>query len=149
MFSLAQKTALVTGAGSGIGQAIAQLFAQQGAFVWVVERDALAGRNTVDSIKVAGGQADLAELDVSDPAALEGAIMQVGQIRSQPRSRSPTSAAWIMRSSASSLRTRHARATSIGRMRTRLRVGHARSALASAVTVGSAKPRSARTFAPA
>ena len=70
MFSLAQKTALVTGAGSGIGQAIARLFAQQGAFVWVVERDAPAGRNTVETIKAAGGQADLAELDVSDPAAV-------------------------------------------------------------------------------
>lgn len=70
MFSLAQKTALVTGAGSGIGQAIARLFAQQGAFVWVVERDAPAGRNTVEAIKATGGQADLAELDVSDPAAV-------------------------------------------------------------------------------
>ena len=70
MFSLAQKTALVTGAGSGIGQAIARLFAQQGAFVWVVERDAPAGRNTVEAIKATGGQADLAELDVSDPTAV-------------------------------------------------------------------------------
>ncbi len=70
MFSLAQKTALVTGAGSGIGQAIARLFAQQGAFMWVVERDAPAGRSTVEAIKAAGGQADLAELDVSDPAAV-------------------------------------------------------------------------------
>ena len=35
MFSLQEKVSLVTGAGSGIGQAIAQLFAQQGAFVWV------------------------------------------------------------------------------------------------------------------
>jgi NAD(P)-dependent dehydrogenase (short-subunit alcohol dehydrogenase family) len=70
MFSLAQKIALVTGAGSGIGQAIARLFAKQGAFVWVVDRDALAGRNTVDSIRAGGGQADLAEVDVSDPAAV-------------------------------------------------------------------------------
>ena len=71
MFSLAQKTALVTGAGSGIGQAIARLFGKQGAFVWVVDRDALAGRNTVDSIKVVGGQADLAVVDVSDPVAVQ------------------------------------------------------------------------------
>jgi len=70
MFSLAQKTALVTGAGSGIGQAIAGLFAQQGAFVWVVDRDARAGRATVDAIRAAGGSADFAELDVSDPAAV-------------------------------------------------------------------------------
>jgi len=70
MFSLAHKTALVTGSGSGIGQAIARLFAQQGAFVWLVDRDAPAGRNTVDAIKSAGGQADFAELDVSDATAV-------------------------------------------------------------------------------
>lgn len=70
MFSLANKTALVTGAGSGIGQAIAKIFAQQGAKVWVVERDAVAGRGTVEAICAAGGQAELAEVDVSDAAAV-------------------------------------------------------------------------------
>lgn len=69
MFSLTQKTALVTGAGSGIGRAIARLFARQGAFVWIVDRDPLAGRGEVDAIREAGGKADYAELDVSDPAA--------------------------------------------------------------------------------
>jgi 2-keto-3-deoxy-L-fuconate dehydrogenase len=69
MFSLAQKTSLVTGAGSGIGQAIACILARQGASVWVVDRDAVAGRGTVDVIRGAGGQADFAELDVSDPEA--------------------------------------------------------------------------------
>ena len=70
MFSLAQKNALVTGAGSGIGEAIAKVFAQQGATVWVVERDAEAGRHTVDTILAAGGRAELAEVDVSDAAAV-------------------------------------------------------------------------------
>ncbi len=69
MFSLADKIALVTGAGSGIGRAIALLFAQQGAFVWVVDRDLSAGRATVDAIRAASGRADFAELDVSDSAA--------------------------------------------------------------------------------
>lgn len=69
MFSLTDKIALVTGAGSGIGQAIARLLAQQGAFVWVADRDVPAGRGTIDSIRGEGGHADLAEVDVSDPAA--------------------------------------------------------------------------------
>ncbi len=46
MFSLQNKTALVTGAGSGIGAAIAAAFAQAGAKVWVVDRDATTGGKT-------------------------------------------------------------------------------------------------------
>jgi len=71
MFSLAQKNALVTGSGSGIGRAIAQLFARQGAVVWVVDRDAKAGHAAVAEIRAAGGRADYAEADVSDPAAVD------------------------------------------------------------------------------
>jgi len=69
MFRLDQKNALVTGAGSGIGRAIALLFAQAGATVWVADRDPAAGRATVAAIGAAGGRADFAELDVSDAAA--------------------------------------------------------------------------------
>jgi len=69
MFRLDKKSALVTGSGSGIGRAIAELFATSGASVWVVDRDPVAGRATVEAIRADGGRADLAELDVSDPAA--------------------------------------------------------------------------------
>ena len=69
MFNLTSKTALVTGAGSGIGQAVATLFAQQGATVWVVDRDEAAGRAVVATIVSNGGKADFAALDVSDPEA--------------------------------------------------------------------------------
>jgi 2-keto-3-deoxy-L-fuconate dehydrogenase len=70
MFRLDGKTALVTGAGSGIGEAIALCFAGQGAQVWVVDRDAPKAAATVAAIRAAGGQADAAEVDVSDPAAV-------------------------------------------------------------------------------
>ena len=77
MFSLASKTALVTGAGSGIGQAIALLFARQGAMVRIVDRDALAGRGTVDAIRAQGAAAEFAELDVSDPDAVSALAARV------------------------------------------------------------------------
>jgi 2-keto-3-deoxy-L-fuconate dehydrogenase len=65
MFSLQNKTALVTGAGSGIGAAIAATFADAGAKVWVVDRDASAGAKTVEAIRAKGGTAEFAALDVS------------------------------------------------------------------------------------
>ena len=69
MFSLQNKTALITGAGSGIGEAIALVFARAGAHVWVVDRDEPAGRRTVEAIQATGAQADFAALDVTDGAA--------------------------------------------------------------------------------
>lgn len=80
MFSLANKTALVTGAGSGIGQAIAQCFAAQGAHVWVVDRDTAAGEATVATITAAGGSATFASVDVSDEAAVIALRDQVGRL---------------------------------------------------------------------
>ncbi len=69
-FRLDGKNALVTGAGSGIGRAIALLFAAQGASVVVVDRDKEAGRETVDALKAASGRAELAVVDVSDEGAM-------------------------------------------------------------------------------
>ncbi len=69
-FRLDGKNALVTGAGSGIGRAIALLFAAQGATVVVVDRDKEAGRETVDALKAASGRAELAVVDVSDEGAM-------------------------------------------------------------------------------
>jgi 2-keto-3-deoxy-L-fuconate dehydrogenase len=80
MFRLDGKTALVTGAGSGIGEAIALCFAGQGATVWVVDRDEAAATSTVAAIKVAGGKADLACVDVSDPDAVLALAGRVGPL---------------------------------------------------------------------
>lgn len=80
MFSLASKTSVVTGAGSGIGRAIAQLFARQGALVWVVDRDAASAQAVVEGIRAAGGRAEAAEADISDPAAVEALDARVGPL---------------------------------------------------------------------
>ncbi len=65
MFSLKQKNAVITGAGSGIGKSVALLFGQQGARVFVVDINADHGADTVAAIRSAGGQAELIVVDVT------------------------------------------------------------------------------------
>ena len=69
MFSLKNKIALVTGAGSGIGAAIAQVLATDGAFVFVTDRDSTGGEKTVAQIKSARGDAEFLPLDVAQETA--------------------------------------------------------------------------------
>src|SRR5262245_33966052 len=77
MFRLDGKNAIVTGAGSGIGRAIAKTFAAQGARVFVLERDERSGGETVDSIRAAGGSASVVACDVADVASVERAFARV------------------------------------------------------------------------
>lgn len=57
MFSLKNKTAIITGGGSGIGRAISELFAKQGAHVHILELDAVNAKDAVAQIESQGGKA--------------------------------------------------------------------------------------------
>jgi 2-keto-3-deoxy-L-fuconate dehydrogenase len=77
VFDLTGKVAAVTGAGSGIGEAIAQLFARQGAQVAAVDLDESAARRTAARITAEGGQARALGADVSDPSRVQAAFVNV------------------------------------------------------------------------
>jgi NAD(P)-dependent dehydrogenase (short-subunit alcohol dehydrogenase family) len=74
------QKALVTGATSGIGRAIALHLAQQGAEVMVHGRDATRGMETVEAITAAGGRARFIAADLSDLADLQRVIDEAGDV---------------------------------------------------------------------
>ena len=81
MFRLDGKTAVVTGAGSGIGLAIARTFAANGARVFVLERDGDSARAAVEKIRTAGGEAAAVECDVAIASSVDSAFARVDALR--------------------------------------------------------------------
>lgn len=71
---LAGRTALVHGAGGGLGGAIARSLAAEGVRVAVADRDADAARRTVDAIAAAAGTALALPWDLADLAAVDGHV---------------------------------------------------------------------------
>ncbi len=73
---LKNKVALVTGASSGIGRAIALVFAREGAKVVVSDMNDEGGRETVDQITRQGGDAVFIKANVAMPADMEALVAQ-------------------------------------------------------------------------
>src|SRR5262245_16982598 len=77
MFDLSHKAALITGAGSGIGAAVADALARAGAEVFAADINGETARATVHRIREARGRAEAIELDIRDEAACARAASHV------------------------------------------------------------------------
>ena len=79
MFSLHGKIATITGGGSGIGRAIAELFATQGAEIYILELNAATGEETVKSITSKGGKGKAFACNVSDQGQVKQVIAAIAK----------------------------------------------------------------------
>lgn len=80
MFQLNNKTAIVTGGGSGIGKAVALLFAKQGAEVHIVDLNETRGNATIQEIKQANGKAFMHPCDVSIQQKVKEVFNKIGTL---------------------------------------------------------------------
>jgi 2-keto-3-deoxy-L-fuconate dehydrogenase len=77
MFDLNNKIAVITGGGSGIGRAIAELFAHQGASVFILELNKTSAEEAINKITAAGGKAVAMDVDVSDQQQVKNVIADI------------------------------------------------------------------------
>ena len=76
-FSLKNKVAIVTGGGSGIGEAIALTFAKQGSKVHILDFNLEAANKTITNIKASNGQAEAHQCDVSNQQQVDDIIQKI------------------------------------------------------------------------
>jgi len=79
MFSLKNKTAVITGAGSGIGKAMAILFAKQGARVHIIELNAAAAEEVLQEITGNDGEAVAHVIDITKQEEVNRVFQSVGK----------------------------------------------------------------------
>jgi 2-keto-3-deoxy-L-fuconate dehydrogenase len=80
MFKLTNKTAVITGGGSGIGRAMSTLFAARGAIVHIIELNDEAANTTVDEITASGGKAFSHSCDISKQHQVIDTLNSIGEI---------------------------------------------------------------------
>ena len=76
---LKDKVAIVSGAANGIGRAISQRFAEEGAWVLVTDIDEEAGRRSVDEIRAAGGEGHFDRVDLGSRDDIERTVAAVAE----------------------------------------------------------------------
>ncbi|HRI60660.1 MAG TPA: SDR family oxidoreductase [Saprospiraceae bacterium] len=80
MFSLHKKTAAITGSASGIGKAIAELFARRGATVHLLDRDADGIEKIAETLRAEGCSAQAHACDVADFSAVQAVFSNIGPL---------------------------------------------------------------------
>jgi NAD(P)-dependent dehydrogenase (short-subunit alcohol dehydrogenase family) len=81
MFSLEGYGAVVTGGASGIGLAISEVLAEQGAFVTIMDRNPETLKREVARLKSEGLEVQGLQVDVSDAAAMKAAFVEANAVR--------------------------------------------------------------------
>lgn len=77
---LKDKVAIITGGSSGIGQATALLFAEEGAQVVIVDVNVQAGKETTQMITNAGGEASFFEVDLTQSESIKEMVQQTKEV---------------------------------------------------------------------
>ncbi|MBO9357415.1 glucose 1-dehydrogenase [Bordetella petrii] len=78
MQGLTGKTVIITGGAGGIGRILCQRFAQYGAQVAVLDRNAEAAQAVAEGIGTSGGKAAAYDVDITDTAAVEATVARIG-----------------------------------------------------------------------